>query len=126
MSKIDIYIEGSRLGANQQVWISLSSNIFGIGESRAYEVCENTKINPQTKVRDLTSEEIEMIRAAIKAKAWVLTTNLRQQVRQSIDEKKRMRSYQGRRHAVGLPVRGQNTQKNAKTARRRGGKGKNS
>ena len=126
MSKIDIYIEGSRLGANQQVWISLSSNIFGIGNSRAYEVCESININPQTKVKDLTPEQVEMIRTAIKQKAWVLTTNLRQQVRQAIDEKKRMRSYQGRRHAVGLPVRGQNTQKNAKTSRRRGGKGKKS
>ena len=122
MTRTGIIIEGSRLGDNQHIWIGLAANVFGVGKTRAYEVCDAANIDPQMKVKELSADQVETIRTVIKEKGWVLTTNLRQAVSQAIKTKKMIRSHQGRRHAVGLPVRGQNTQKNAKTSRRRGRK----
>lgn len=111
-------IAGSRLSDNQHIWIGLTG-IYGVGKTRAYQICEKCKIKPETKVKDLTEKQVEEIRHQLTATGWELGTTLRRTISKFISIKKMIRSYQGRRHAVRLPVRGQNTQKNAKTARRR-------
>ena len=111
-------IAGSRLAENQHIWVGLT-RIFGVGKTRSLKVCEVSKVKPDTKVRDLTDEEVEHIRHVLTETGWELGTTLKRSIKKFISIKKMIRSYQGRRHAVKLPVRGQNTQKNAKTARRR-------
>lgn len=111
-------IAGSRLAENQHIWVGLT-RIYGVGKTRALEVCDLAKLNPETKVRDLNDQEVEQIRHILAETGWELGSTLKRTIKKFISIKKMIRSYQGRRHAVKLPVRGQNTQKNAKTARRR-------
>jgi|AntRauTorckE5430_2_1112549.scaffolds.fasta_scaffold00727_11 small subunit ribosomal protein S13 len=111
-------IAGSRLLDNQHIWVGLT-RIYGVGETRSRIICEKCKINPETKVKDLSETQVEAIRHHLTATGWDLGTTLKRLVGKYISIKKMIRSYQGRRHVGKLPVRGQNTQKNAKTARRR-------
>lgn len=111
-------IAGSRLSDNQHIWVGLT-RIFGIGKTRALIICNECKLNPETKVRDLKEDQIEAIRHQLTASGWELGTTLKRMIGKFISIKKMIRSYQGRRHVGKLPVRGQNTQKNAKTARKR-------
>ena len=113
-------IAGSRLAENQHIWIGLTG-IYGVGKTRALIICEKCKVNPATKVSSLKKEEIEKIRDQLTASGWELGVALKRSISKFISTKKMIRSYQGRRHSATpkLPVRGQNTQKNAKTARRR-------
>ena len=110
-------IAGSRLPDKKHIRIALTS-VYGIGISRADKICKLANINPETKVKDLAGE-IEQIREAISQSGWLLGTALKRQVNQDIKDKISIRSYQGRRLVLGLPVRGQKTQKNARTARKR-------
>lgn len=111
-------IAGSRLSDNQHVWVGLTG-IYGIGKTRALLVCKQAGIDATTKVKKLTDKQIEAIRQQLTDSRWEIQDTLRRTIAKFISVKKMTRSYQGRRHAVKLPVRGQNTQKNAKTARRR-------
>ncbi|UTC24277.1 ribosomal protein uS13 [Candidatus Comchoanobacter bicostacola] len=110
-------IAGSRLPDNKHIVIGLT-HVHGIGRSRAKDICELAKINPETKVKDL-GDQVEKIRNVISEKNYVLGTSLKRVVNQCIKDKITIRSYQGRRLILGLPVNGQKTQKNAKTARKR-------
>ena len=88
--------------------------IFGIGRTRAQQICEGAAVDPATKVRDLTDEEI------IKVRDWIGTNyrvegDLRREVNQNIKRKVEIGSYQGLRHRRGLPVHGQRTHTNART-----------
>ncbi|MDC3181277.1 ribosomal protein uS13 [Gammaproteobacteria bacterium] len=111
-------IAGSRLPEKKHIRIALTS-VYGLGQSRADNVCALAKVNPETKVVDLSSSEIDVIREVITASGWVLGTNLRREVNQCIKDKITIKTYQGRRLILGLPVRGQKTQKNSRTARKR-------
>lgn len=111
-------IAGSRLAENHHIWIGLT-RIYGVGRTRALKLCEISGVKPGVKVKDLSDQEIERIRTALTESGWEIGTNLRRTIKKFISIKKMIRSYQGRRHAVKLPVRGQKTQKNAKTARKR-------
>lgn len=111
-------IAGSRLSENQHIWVGLT-RIYGVGKTRALKLCEKSKIKPDTKVKDLSEAQIEAIRAELNASGWEIGTTLKRMISRFISIKKMIRSYQGRRHVVKLPVRGQNTQKNARTARKR-------
>lgn len=106
---------------NKHIVIGLT-HIFGIGRSRAMEVCEALGIDPATKGDDLTDAELNSIREHLKV-AYTLEGDLKRQVMLSIKRLMESASYRGRRHRSGLPLRGQNTQKNART---RKGKKKNS
>jgi small subunit ribosomal protein S13 len=88
--------------------------IFGIGRTRALQVCRATEIDPDTRVRDLTDEEV------VRLRNWIDTNlkvegDLRRDVSQDIKRKMEIGSYQGIRHRRGLPVRGQRTHTNART-----------
>jgi small subunit ribosomal protein S13 len=88
--------------------------IFGIGRTRAQEVCRATDIDFNTRVRDLTDEEVVRLRSWIDANLKV-EGDLRRDVSQDIKRKMEIGSYQGIRHRRGLPVRGQRTHTNART-----------
>ena len=88
--------------------------IHGIGSKRAEEICTDLKINPDTRVSNLTNDEIAQIRKYIESNFRV-EGDLRRDVSQNIRRKTEIGTYQGIRHRSGLPVRGQRTHTNART-----------
>jgi small subunit ribosomal protein S13 len=88
--------------------------VFGVGRTTAETVCEATSIDPGTRVRDLTDEEVLRLRTWIDANVKV-EGDLRRDTAQDIRRKMEIGSYKGVRHRRGLPVRGQRTHTNART-----------
>ena len=88
--------------------------IYGIGRTRAQQTCAETGINPDTRVKDLTEEDL------VKLRQWIETSyrvegDLRREVQADIRRKIEIGCYQGVRHRKGLPVHGQRTHTNART-----------
>jgi small subunit ribosomal protein S13 len=106
-------IAGVDIPRDKRLVISLTY-IFGIGNSMAEVVCEQTAIDPSRRVRDLTDEEVASIRNWIDQSLKV-EGDLRRDIQQDIKRKMEIGSYQGIRHRRGLPVRGQRTHTNART-----------
>jgi small subunit ribosomal protein S13 len=106
-------IAGVDLPRNKRADIALTY-IFGVGKTTAGNICTHSKIDPGTKIQDLTDEEIARIRQWIDANTKV-EGELRRQVQQDIRRKIEIGSYQGMRHVLGLPVRGQRTRTNSRT-----------
>lgn len=106
-------ISGVDIPREKRLEISLTY-IYGIGRTTATQICEATGIDPSTRVRDLTDEEVNKIRAYIDASLKV-EGDLRRDVDQDIRRKMEIGCYQGLRHRRGLPVRGQRTHTNART-----------
>jgi small subunit ribosomal protein S13 len=106
-------IAGVNIPANRRVEISLTY-IYGIGRSTAQQICEASEINPDTRVRNLTDDEVARLRGHIDANLRV-EGDLRRSVAQDIKRKMEIGCYQGLRHRRGLPVRGQRTHTNART-----------
>ncbi len=88
--------------------------IYGIGRTRSHEITEALGIDADTRVRDLTDDEVARIRTHIEATLKV-EGDLRREVQQDIKRKMEIGCWQGLRHRRGLPVRGQRTQTNART-----------
>lgn len=88
--------------------------IFGIGPARSKEILKITGINPDTRVRDLTEEEIAKLRDTID-KNYKVEGDLQREIQQNIKRLIDIGCYRGLRHRRGLPVRGQRTQTNART-----------
>jgi small subunit ribosomal protein S13 len=88
--------------------------IFGIGRTRSRKTCVETGINPDTRVRDLSDEEIGRLREWIDTN-YRVEGDLRREVAQDIRRKIEIGAYQGIRHRRGLPVHGQRTHTNART-----------
>ena len=106
-------IAGVDIPREKRLEISLTY-IFGIGRSTAQKVCEELNLDPNTRVRDLTDEEVNKIRAYVDQNLEV-EGDLRREVAQDIKRKMEIGCWQGLRHRRGLPVRGQRTQTNART-----------
>jgi small subunit ribosomal protein S13 len=106
-------IAGVDIPREKRLEISLTY-IYGVGRTTARTICEATDIGPSTRVRDLTDEEVNRIRAFIDASLKV-EGDLRRDVDQDIRRKMEIGCYQGLRHRRGLPVRGQRTHTNART-----------
>ena len=106
-------IAGVDIPREKRLEISLTY-IFGIGRTASASVCQGTGIDPSTRVRDLTDEEVSRLRAWIDANLKV-EGDLRRDVSQDIKRKMEIGSYQGIRHRRGLPVHGQRTHTNART-----------
>lgn len=106
-------IAGIDLPRDKRTEVSLTY-LFGIGPTRARTICEATDVNPDTRMRDLTDEEVAQIRTWIDQNLQV-EGDLRREVQQDIKRKIEINSYQGVRHRRGLPVRGQRTHTNART-----------
>src|SRR2546421_2749212 len=88
--------------------------IFGVGKSTSQQICDDTGIARDTRVRDLTEEEVSRLRAFIDQNEKV-EGDLRREVSQNIKRKMEIGCYQGLRHRRGLPVHGQRTRTNART-----------
>jgi small subunit ribosomal protein S13 len=106
-------IAGVDIPREKRLEISLTY-IYGIGRTTSVQVCGATAIDPGTRVRDLTDEEIVRLRNWIDANLKV-EGDLRRDVAQDIKRKMEIGSYQGIRHRRSLPVRGQRTHTNART-----------
>jgi len=106
-------IAGVDLPRDKRVEISLTY-IFGIGKSSSQKILAEAGINPDTRVKDLTEEEISKLRSIID-KNYSVEGDLRRDVSMSIKRLMDMGCYRGIRHRRGLPVRGQNTKTNART-----------
>ena len=111
-------IKGVDIPNDKHIEISLTY-IYGIGPSRAHEICTSAKVSEDTRTDNLTVEEINRLRT--EADKYVLVGDLKREVEMNIKTKMEINSYQGTRHKKGLPVRGQSTRSNART---RKGKGK--
>ena len=101
------------LPRDKRVEIALTY-IYGIGLTLSQEIIKTTGINPDTRVRDLTEEEVAKIREAID-KGYKVEGDLRREESLNIKRLIEIGSYRGRRHRQGLPVRGQRTKTNART-----------
>ena len=106
-------IAGVDIPREKRLEISLTY-IFGIGRTRAQEICTALDISPDTRVRDLTDDEVARIRNHIEA-TFKVEGDLRREVQQDIKRKMEIGCWQGLRHRRGLPVHGQRTQTNART-----------
>ena len=106
-------IAGVDIPREKRLEISLTY-IFGVGRTQAQRVCSETDTNPDTRVRDLTDEEVARLRTWIDANLKV-EGDLRRDIAQDIKRKMEIGSYQGIRHRRGLPVHGQRTHTNART-----------
>jgi len=106
-------IAGVDIPREKRLEISLTY-IFGIGPSIAKQLCAAVDVDPNTRVRDLTDEEVNRIRAWVDANVKV-EGDLRREVQQDIKRKMEIGCYQGVRHRKGLPVHGQRTHTNART-----------
>ncbi len=106
-------ISGVDIPREKRLEISLTY-VFGIGKSTAQRLCSDIGLNPNTRVRDLTDEEVARIRTWVDSNIRV-EGDLRRDVSQDIKRKIEIGCYQGIRHRRGLPVRGQRTHTNART-----------
>ncbi|MHB9095542.1 MAG: 30S ribosomal protein S13 [Eubacteriales bacterium] len=106
-------ISGVDLPREKRVEIALTY-IFGIGRSTSQEILAGTGINPDTRIRDLTEEEIAKLREYID-KHLKVEGDLRRDISLSIKRLMEIGCYRGLRHRRGLPVRGQRTKTNART-----------
>ncbi|MGI5921952.1 MAG: 30S ribosomal protein S13 [Syntrophomonadaceae bacterium] len=106
-------IAGVDLPRDKRVEVSLTY-IFGIGRSSAAKIVEQAGINPQTRVKDLTEEEVVRLREIID-KNYQVEGDLRREINMNIKRLMDLGNYRGIRHRRGLPVRGQNTKTNART-----------
>jgi len=110
-------IAGVDVPRDKRLEISLTY-IYGIGNTTAQRICAETGIDPSTRVRSLTDDEVARIRRYIEANNKV-EGDLRREVQQNIKRKIEIGSYQGVRHRRGLPVRGQRTHTNARSRKGR-------
>ncbi|MBQ9058148.1 MAG: 30S ribosomal protein S13 [Atopobiaceae bacterium] len=106
-------IHGVDLPREKRVEIGLTY-IFGIGRTRATKICEGCGVDPSTRVRDLTEEEVTRMRDFID-EHYVIEGDLRRDRRQNVARLMEIGCYRGLRHRKGLPTRGQRTHTNART-----------
>ncbi|WKC76212.1 30S ribosomal protein S13 [Borreliella sinica] len=106
-------ISGIDLPSNKQLKIALTS-IYGIGRTRALEVCNRSNISPSKIAKDLDNDEVNRLRKVIESD-YVVEGKLRSEVAMSIKRLMDIACYRGVRHRKGLPLRGQRTKTNART-----------
>ena len=105
-------IAGINIPLNKHVVIALTS-IYGIGNTRAKQICEAASIAEDTKVKDLAEPEVEMLRKAVAA--FTVEGDLRRETSMNVKRLMDLGCYRGIRHRRGLPLRGQRTRTNART-----------
>jgi len=106
-------VAGIEIPNDKRLWVSIM-NIYGVGESKAKELCEATKLDKDKFVKDMTETELDVVRKYIEEN-FKVEGELRQSIFRDIKRLKDIRSYRGIRHKLGLPVRGQRTRHNART-----------
>jgi len=108
-------IAGVDLPRDKRVEIGLTY-IYGIGLSRSQKILQDTGVSPDTRVKDLSDAEVAALRAAIE-EGYQVEGDLRRWEAMNIKRLMDIGTYRGRRHRMGLPVRGQRTRTNARTRR---------
>jgi small subunit ribosomal protein S13 len=108
-------IEGVDLPRNKRVEIGLTY-LYGIGRPRANEILIATEVNPATRVKDLTDEEVNRMRDYITT-TFKVEGDLRREIQMNIKRLIEIGCYRGLRHRRNLPVRGQRTRTNARTCK---------
>lgn len=106
-------IAGVDLPNEKRVEIALCY-IYGIGRTLSNQILEKCAINPDTRVKDLTEDESSKIRDVIENE-YTVEGDLRREIAMNIKRLTEIGCYRGRRHRIGLPVRGQRTKTNART-----------
>jgi small subunit ribosomal protein S13 len=106
-------IAGVNIPLNKRLVISLRY-IYGIGATTAQMICKSTGISENKRVKDLSDQELILLRTEVDANIKV-EGDLRREINLNIKKKKDMHTYEGLRHIRRLPVRGQNTHSNART-----------
>lgn len=106
---------GHVLPEEKSIWIALTA-IYGIGRERSKKILNTLEINFMKKVKDISEEEQKLISDELKK--YVLENDLKREVASAIKRLKEIKCYRGMRHNLGLPVRGQLTRKNARTAKK--------
>ncbi len=102
---------------DKQVWIALTS-VYGVGRTTSKAILAEAKVEPTTRVKDLTEAEIQKINDLI-GKKYTVEGDLKRLVTNNIKRLKDINSYKGVRHKAGLPVNGQRTRTNARTRKGR-------
>ncbi len=106
-------IAGVDLPREKRVEIGLTY-VYGIGRTSANKILAEAKVNPDTRVRELTDDEVKRISEVIEA-GYMVEGDLRREVAMNIKRLQEIGCYRGIRHRKGLPVRGQKTKTNART-----------
>ena len=106
-------IAGVDLPRDKRVEIGLTS-IYGIGRTSSNKIIAKAGVNPDTRCRDLTNEEVQKLSEVI-AEDYMVEGDLRRDIAMNIKRLQEIGCYRGIRHRKGLPVRGQNTKNNART-----------
>lgn len=109
-------IAGVDLPRDKRVEIGLTY-IYGIGRSTSDKILTKANVNPDTRVRDLTDEEVENIRSAMETMDVMVEGDLRRDTAMNIKRLTEIGCYRGVRHRKGLPCRGQKTKTNARTCK---------
>ena len=107
-------ISGVDLPRDKRIEIGLTY-VYGIGRATSNRLLKEAGVNPDTRVRDLTDEEVGKIRDAIDADSILIEGDLRREIANNIKRLQEIGCYRGIRHRKGLPVRGQKTKTNART-----------
>lgn len=112
-------IAGVDIPRNKKIEVSISY-IFGIGRSNGADIIKKANVNPATRVRDLTEEEVNRIREIVE-REYRVEGDLRREIQLNIKRLMDIGCYRGLRHRKGMPLRGQRTRTNARTRRGRRG-----
>lgn len=114
-----MYILGVDVPENKFAWLALT-RIYGVGRSTGQKICDQLSISRKLKLKELPETKILEITQLLNG--MKIETELRKEVQDNIRGLYQMKCYRGVRHAAGLPVHGQRTQNNARTARRLNGR----
>ncbi len=106
-------IAGVNIPTEKQAWVSLTY-IFGIGRTSSYDILKKAKVKAETRISDLSEDEISRVRDIID-NDYLVEGDVRRQVSLNIKRLMDLGCYRGLRHRRGLPVRGQSTRANART-----------
>ena len=107
-------ISGVDLPRDKRIEIGLTY-VYGIGRTSATKILAQANVNPDTRVKDLTDDEVAAIARVIDESEMLVEGDLRREVAMNIKRLQEVGCYRGIRHRRGLPVRGQNTKNNART-----------
>ncbi len=107
-------ISGVNIPTQKRVEVALTY-IFGIGLSSSKNILAEAKVNPETRVKDLSESDVNTIRNIIDTDAYTVEGDLRREVSMNIKRLTDLGCYRGIRHRKGLPLRGQKTKTNART-----------
>lgn len=105
-------IAGVNIPVYKHAWIGLTS-IYGVGRTRAYEICKSAGVKPEQKISELDESALDSLRAEVAK--FTVEGDLRREVAMDIKRLMDLGCYRGLRHRRGLPLRGQKTKNNSRT-----------